>query len=262
MIFNRNLVATVALLLSVSLQAHAHAAISPVLGVNGTPKRSDVQRPSDAKPCGNANIAQTLDSSKAVQLKADNTFSTTIQNFNAGVDGSLQVDKVLVDATGTGKKFVAAQMNPPTVTSAAISVKLPGGTTCQGGKDKDLCLVSFKTAGGFGNCVVVQQPKAAGAKAKVTAKANASANGGQASSTTEVAITSAAASSTDLAASLATTTVDTPTSTDAACATETVTVTVTLGQSASATVSIPLEATTAVLKRAVRRAEFKNRMNA
>ncbi|RDX43125.1 hypothetical protein OH76DRAFT_1458503 [Lentinus brumalis] len=177
---------------SVSLQAHAHAAISPVLGVNGTPKRSDVQRPSDAKPCGNANIAQTLDSSKAVQLKADNTFSTTIQNFNAGVDGSLQVDKVLVDATGTGKKFVAAQMvkngqkNPPTVTSAAISVKLPGGTTCQGGKNKDLCLVSFKTAGGFGNCVVVQQPKAGGAKAKVTAKANASAKGAQASPTTEL----------------------------------------------------------------------------
>lgn len=28
----------------------------------------------------------------------------------SGVDGSLQVDKVVVDATGTGSKFVAAQM--------------------------------------------------------------------------------------------------------------------------------------------------------
>ena len=82
MILNKNVVAAIALLLSVSLQAHAHAAISPALGVKGTPKRSDVQRPTDAKPCGNVNIAQNLDSSKAIQLKPDNTFSTTIQNFN------------------------------------------------------------------------------------------------------------------------------------------------------------------------------------
>ncbi|RPD69421.1 hypothetical protein L226DRAFT_442988, partial [Lentinus tigrinus ALCF2SS1-7] len=156
-----------ALLLSVSLQAHAHAAISPALGVKGQPQRSDVQRPSDAKPCGNINIAQNIDSSKAIQLKPDNTFSTTIQNFNAGFDGSLQVDKVVVDASGTGKKFVAAQMvkngekNPPKIASAAISVKLPSGTKCQGGKNKDRCVVSLKTAGGFGNCVVLQQAKAA-----------------------------------------------------------------------------------------------------
>ncbi len=82
MIFGKNLVAIVALLLSVSLQAHAHAAIAPALGVSGTPKRTDVQRPSNAKPCGNANIAKAFDSSRAISLKADGTFSATIQNFN------------------------------------------------------------------------------------------------------------------------------------------------------------------------------------
>ena len=85
MMLNKNVVAAIALLLSVSLQAHAHAAISPALGVKGSPKRSDVQRPTDAKQCGNVNIAQNLDSSKAIQLKPDNTFSTTIQNFNGYV---------------------------------------------------------------------------------------------------------------------------------------------------------------------------------
>ena len=85
MLFSKNIVAAAALLLSVSLQAHAHAAISPMLGVKGTPKRSDVQRPSTAKPCGAVNIAQTLDSSTAIPLNADGTFTATIQNFNACV---------------------------------------------------------------------------------------------------------------------------------------------------------------------------------
>jgi hypothetical protein len=70
-------------LLSISLQVSAHALITPAIGVSGKGARSDVQRPSAAKPCGNANIAQTLGSSTTAQLSAQDTFTATITNFNA-----------------------------------------------------------------------------------------------------------------------------------------------------------------------------------
>ncbi|KAI0754373.1 hypothetical protein C8Q80DRAFT_1266015 [Daedaleopsis nitida] len=167
MLFSKNVIAAAALLLSVSLQAHAHAAISPMLGVKGTPARSDVQRPTTAKPCGSVNIAKTFDTSSTIALKANDSFAATIQNFNAGVDGSLQITTVKVDPTGTGKKFVAATMikngekAPTTVKSEQLTVQLPAGTQCTGGATKNKCLVSFTTAGGFGNCVVVQSAKKA-----------------------------------------------------------------------------------------------------
>ena len=85
MLFSKNLFAVATLLLGAALQAHAHAAIAPELGVSGTPVRSDVQRPSKAKPCGNTNIAQTIDTSGTVALNSDGTFSATITNFNAYV---------------------------------------------------------------------------------------------------------------------------------------------------------------------------------
>jgi hypothetical protein len=68
--------------LALAAQVHAHAAIAPVLGVAGTPKRNQVQRPTAAKPCGNTNIAQTLDTSTAVTAAADGSFSVTVTNFN------------------------------------------------------------------------------------------------------------------------------------------------------------------------------------
>ncbi|KAI0754369.1 hypothetical protein C8Q80DRAFT_1266011 [Daedaleopsis nitida] len=151
MIINKNVVAAVALLLGASLQADAHAAISPMLGVKGKPQRSNVQRPSVAKPCGNVNIAQALDSSTAIPL-----------NFNAGIDGSLQIVSASVDVTGTGKSFEPAHVrkngerNPSQIKSQQLSVLIPSG--CKGGKTKNKCLVTFTTAGGFGNCVVVQAP--------------------------------------------------------------------------------------------------------
>jgi hypothetical protein len=46
---------------------------------------------------------------------------------------------------------------PSSIGSQNLTVQLPSGTKCQGGPSGNLCLVSFKTAGGFGNCVVVQQ---------------------------------------------------------------------------------------------------------
>lgn len=71
------------LVLVLVLQAHAHAAIAPVLGVTGAPRRSDVQRPSNVKPCGRTNIAANIDGSTPVAAAADGTFTTTVTNFNA-----------------------------------------------------------------------------------------------------------------------------------------------------------------------------------
>lgn len=82
MLFSKNVVAAIGLLLSVSLQAHAHTVITPMLGVKGAAQRSDTQRPTDAKPCGDINVANNIDSSSAVQLGADGTFEVSIQNFN------------------------------------------------------------------------------------------------------------------------------------------------------------------------------------
>ncbi|KAM5533785.1 hypothetical protein V8D89_012560 [Ganoderma adspersum] len=164
-------IATAALLLSASLGVSAHAAIAPVLGVAGTPARNNVQRPSTAKPCGNTNIAQTFDTSGVITMNADKTFTATITNFNKGVDGSRQIVSALVDVTGTGKSFATATVtkngtkNPTNVGSEQLTIALPAA--CQGGATKNKCLVSLKTAGGFGNCVVIQN--AAAAKRSATA---------------------------------------------------------------------------------------------
>ena len=61
--------------------AAAHAAINPALGLTKNAVRSDVQRPSTQKPCGNANLA-AIDTSTAVAANANGQFTTTIQNFN------------------------------------------------------------------------------------------------------------------------------------------------------------------------------------
>lgn len=43
-----------------------------------------------------------------------------------------------------------------------ITAALPADAACAGGASKNKCLASFTTAGGFGNCVVVQQGGTAG----------------------------------------------------------------------------------------------------
>jgi len=148
--------------LALSAQVHAHAAISPVLGVAGAPKRSDVQRPTAAKPCGKTAIASNIDTSTPVVANADGSFTVTVTNFNSGRDGSRQVT-MTVDAAGTGDNFVAGQVTkngvaaPTSVGSDQVTASLPAGTKCSGGQAGNLCIASFKTLGGFGNCVVVQQ---------------------------------------------------------------------------------------------------------
>ncbi|KAI1784551.1 hypothetical protein LXA43DRAFT_1101278 [Ganoderma leucocontextum] len=164
MYFAKSFIAAAVVLLSASLGVSAHAAIAPVLGVVGTPVRNDVQRPSTAKPCGNTNIMQTFDTSGVITMRADNTFDATITNFNKGVDGSREIVSALVDVTGTGKSFATATVtkngtkNPTNVGSEQLTIALP--QACQGGASKNKCLVLLKTAGGFGNCVVVQNAAA------------------------------------------------------------------------------------------------------
>jgi hypothetical protein len=68
--------------LALTYSANAHAGINPALGVKGELTRKDVQRPSDAKPCGDVNIKQALDSSTPILANADETFSPSVTNFN------------------------------------------------------------------------------------------------------------------------------------------------------------------------------------
>ncbi|KAF5310567.1 hypothetical protein D9619_008197 [Psilocybe cf. subviscida] len=171
-----------AVVLALLSQAHAHAAIAPALGVSGTPVRNNVQRPSSANPCGNVNIANTINTSTAVAANSAGQFTTTITNFNGGADGSRKVT-AKVDATGKGTKFVAAAVTtngdaaPSNVGSQTIVASLPAGTKCTGGSTGNKCLVQFTTTAGFGNCVVVSQGAAASGNANNN-KGNANAKNG------------------------------------------------------------------------------------
>lgn len=80
--YSKSLVVFAVTFLGLSLQASAHAIISPALGVNGTPVRNDVQRPSKNAECGNVNIANTINTSGSVQLSSTGTFNANITNFN------------------------------------------------------------------------------------------------------------------------------------------------------------------------------------
>jgi len=68
-------------LLALTSSVKAHAAIAPALGVEGTPTLDDVQKPSTSAPCGNVNIADSLDTSTPVAVSADGEFLVTITNF-------------------------------------------------------------------------------------------------------------------------------------------------------------------------------------
>ncbi|KAJ4469263.1 hypothetical protein J3R30DRAFT_3552590 [Lentinula aciculospora] len=171
--------ASLAVFLVISVQVNAHAIVTPALGVTGTAARSDVQKPSTAKPCGTINVTSTLDTSTPVQAAADGTFTTTATDFNAGADGSRSVT-AKVDPAAQGTTFntaVTVSQNgdaaPTTVGSDQIVAALPAGTTCSGGTDGNLCLVQFTTTAGFGNCVVVAQGAATGAAAATNGTAAA-----------------------------------------------------------------------------------------
>ncbi|ESK93349.1 gas1-like protein [Moniliophthora roreri MCA 2997] len=159
--FFSNFISSAALVLVLILGVHAHAGVNPALGVNGNMARSDVKRPNNN--CGGVNVGVSIDSSTAVQAAADGTFQATVVNFNGGADGSRQMSAV-VDATGRGNAFQGkvqvtqnGQRAPQGTGSEPLTAKLPAGTRCAGGRTGNLCLVSFKSTAGFGNCVVVRQ---------------------------------------------------------------------------------------------------------
>ena len=64
---------------------------------------------------------------------------------------------VQVDASGTGKNFVAAQMALANDDTQQFTIQLPAGTKCTGGTNQNLCLASITTTSGLGDCVVVSQ---------------------------------------------------------------------------------------------------------
>ena len=70
-------------IVTLSVQAQAHAVISPALGVTGTPQRLDAQIPLKVLPCGlKANIAGDIDTATPVVAAANGSFAVTITNFN------------------------------------------------------------------------------------------------------------------------------------------------------------------------------------
>ncbi|KAF7974146.1 hypothetical protein HWV62_13383, partial [Athelia sp. TMB] len=182
MFFNAFIASSV--VLAMISQVYGHAAISPPLGVkvSGT-------------------ISSLLATSSAVAANG-NSFTTTITNFNGGQDGSTQVT-AQIDPTGVGKTFTALTVTkngvlaPAAAGSQQITVALPAGTKCTGGANKDTCLVAFKTAGGFGNCIGVTQGNAA-----VAAAGSASATSAKVVKTAAVA--AAAANPTAAAAAAST----------------------------------------------------------
>lgn len=68
--------------LAFTAAVNAHAAVSPALGVSGTPARRDVRRPNNLLPCGVLGVDQKLDTSAAIPADANGTFTPTIINFN------------------------------------------------------------------------------------------------------------------------------------------------------------------------------------
>ncbi|EJC99808.1 uncharacterized protein FOMMEDRAFT_127988 [Fomitiporia mediterranea MF3/22] len=160
-----------AFVLSMSFNVHGHAIVTPALGVSGTPVRSDVTRPSSNAPCGQGvNVANAIAGSTAVKANG-NAFTVTVTNFNGGKDGSTQITDTSIDPSGTGDSFTGGSVTitkngvaaPASTGSVQVSGTLPSGTKCTGGTDGASCLVSFTTAGKFGNCVLVSQ--GGGAKA-------------------------------------------------------------------------------------------------
>ncbi|KAK7031860.1 hypothetical protein R3P38DRAFT_3508058 [Favolaschia claudopus] len=150
-----------------ALHVSAHAMPNPALGITGRALQcNDTLRPSDNKPCGNVDIASNIDKAMAIPVtvgKDGTSVSFNMTSFNGGRDGSRKVS-VMIDPTGTEKSFVKADVTkngdpaPKEDTgSDLITVALPDGTKCTGGKDKNLCLLSVKSTAGFGACTVASQ---------------------------------------------------------------------------------------------------------
>ncbi|KAF7295880.1 hypothetical protein HMN09_01131600 [Mycena chlorophos] len=192
----KSFVAPLTLLLALVAQTAAHAIPNPALGVKGTPKRSDVQRPSSSSPCGSISVVNNIDTSTTTPVAADGSVTIQIQNFNAGTDGSTALKTVSVNEDGTGKSFATqatiktnGNPDPSKVESDKVVFVLPQGTKCTGGKAGNLCVVSVVTTHGFGACTVVSQGKGG------SSNSGSGSNSGGSGSGTESTTTKAASGS-------------------------------------------------------------------
>jgi len=156
-----------ALSLILALQAQGHAIITPALG--GGTARSDVQRPTNAAPCGrNIDVASLLSTSQAVPV-TNGEIDAVITNFNPGIDGSRQVT-AQIDPTGTGNSFQPAVVSTNgdkftlNVGSQPLVIQVPAAMQSTTGT----MLVSLKTAGGFGNCITATNGAASNSTATGT----------------------------------------------------------------------------------------------
>jgi hypothetical protein len=202
-------------LLALALQVNGHALIEPALGIPVGGTRNDVTRPSQGQPCGKGvNVQAEIAGTTAVQANPDGSFVVNISNFNKNIDGSRKIVESNIDATATGQSFNAkaditqnGDLSSKTLSTQQLTVQMPAGTTCTGGTDGASCVVSFKTAGGFGNCVLVSQAASTtnttAAAAAAVPPAAAVADGADA---TDASATSAATDAT--ASTAATTTTD------------------------------------------------------
>ncbi|EIM88835.1 uncharacterized protein STEHIDRAFT_166817 [Stereum hirsutum FP-91666 SS1] len=256
----RSLVA-LTVLLALTTQVHAHAGVSPALSVSGDLTRNDVQRPSSSSPCGNINIAKSVDSSTPVKAATNGSFAATVTNFNGGKDGSREMT-VQIDADGTGKNFVKGTMlvngngNPSSTGSENLFIQMPSDTQCTGGTSKDLCLASFTSTAGFGNCVVVQQDTSGSAATSPSASESTSAPSistiAKSSTTTSKAkaTTSASVSDTATASSSAAATAANAAASNSPASvsvvTDTVTATVTVSSNPTSTAAPHTQVTTTV----------------
>ncbi|THU87655.1 hypothetical protein K435DRAFT_593904, partial [Dendrothele bispora CBS 962.96] len=141
-----------------------HALMTPALGIDGEGARRDVERLQETGPsCGEMDVASNIDSSTPAIADANGMFTVTATNFNRRTDGSRQVTAT-IDPSGTGQSFTVpatvvknGEAAPRRLDSEPITVQLPSDMTCTGGASGQMCLVSFVTLSGFGNCVVVDQ---------------------------------------------------------------------------------------------------------
>jgi len=155
-----------ALFVGLTLHANAQSVVSPGLGLPSNGSAADAQAPTDAAPCGNVSIPSTIDNSTTVQADTNGDVTVTIQNFVTGVSGSRAVT-AQIDSGGAGQSFMPAAVTtngdeePTSTGTQTLIIQIPPGTLCTGGKDERRCLLAFKTAGGFGNCVAITQPNGA-----------------------------------------------------------------------------------------------------
>ncbi|KAF7974145.1 hypothetical protein HWV62_13381 [Athelia sp. TMB] len=124
-----------------------------------------------------------------------------------GLDGSRRV-KAQIDPTGTGEAFTDLEVTtngdliPLDVGSQQITVAMPAGMVCTGGANGDTCLVSFKSAGGFGNCIGVTNNATAAATPAAAPAAVAATPPAVADTPAAAAVTPAAAAVTPAAAAV------------------------------------------------------------